>query len=123
MQTFKYSFECAGAFPTLSLKLPQLQTAATSHKPELSAEFGADCELSGIDKCDLDDITQIVSPMQKAFKKEVLFDIDSFEGKGQLSPIHGGAFDFSESTEESKAGEMRVDVDRVMLKRVNKLTR
>jgi hypothetical protein len=37
--TFKYSFECCGVFPTLSLKLPQLQMAEA---PKMFAEFSSD---------------------------------------------------------------------------------
>jgi hypothetical protein len=61
--------------------------------------------------------------MQKTLKKEVLFDIDSFEGKAQLSPIHGKTFDFPDTTEESKSSELppRVDVARVLTKRLAKL--
>lgn len=86
MATFKYSFECCGVFPTLALKLPQL---CASEDPKLFAEFSND--LSALDRTDdVDEVTQIVSPTDRQFgqfKKEILFDIDSFEDKGQLSPI------------------------------------
>ena len=106
MSTFKYAFECCGVYPTLALKLPQLrvpvETSLGTPARESShflGEFTADLSLS-MRADDVDEITQIVSP-QPFGRKEVLFDIDSFGGKAQLSPIHG-KIEFQD--EESKSG-------------------